>query len=207
MNRAGYVSFGSHRVMAIVWLVSQFSLSALGATNVITRFNVRIWQMDDGLPHNEVHAIAQSGDGYLWVGTREGLARFDGMRFTPFDIPAVPELKRGLINALCVTRDGSLWIAAEGGGLIRLKDGTISHFSEADGLANNQPRCLLEAKEGSLWIGSEGGVSRYKDGKFTNGTVKNGLGNNNVKASREDQQGTLRMATARGLSRLNPEGK
>ena len=59
-------------------------------------YRVRVWQTDDGLPQNSVHAIAQSEDGYLWVGTHEGLARFDGVRFTPV---AEAGLQRGWITA------------------------------------------------------------------------------------------------------------
>jgi ligand-binding sensor domain-containing protein len=178
----------------------------LASTNAITRYSVRIWQTDDGLPQNSVFAIAQTKDGYLWVGTHEGLARFDGNRFVLVDEPAAPELKRGWITALCATSDGSLWVAVDGVGLTRLRKGTITRFSEADGLASNQPRCLLQGRDGSLWIGSEGGLTRLKDSKFTNYTVKHGLGGNSIRALCEDRQGVLRIATTRGLSSLTPEG-
>src|SRR3954470_17512083 len=67
--------------------------STLAATNGASRFSVRIWQMDDGLPQNSVWSITQTTDGYLWVGTHEGLARFDGTRFRVLDEPEAPELK------------------------------------------------------------------------------------------------------------------
>src|SRR5438309_827082 len=82
----------------------------LGSTNGVNHFSVRIWQTDDGLPQNSVKALAQTGDGYLWVGTQEGLARFDGIRFLPVDDKGAPELRHGYINALCAARDGSPWI-------------------------------------------------------------------------------------------------
>ena len=69
-------------------------------TNSVVRYNVRTWQTDEGLPHNSVHAVAQTADGYLWVGTREGLARFDGARFVPVEDAAAPELKHAWITAL-----------------------------------------------------------------------------------------------------------
>src|ERR1044071_2702087 len=80
------------------------------ATNGLVAYSVRIWQTDEGLPQNSVHALAQTAEGYLWVGTHEGLARFDGARFVPVEERAAPELKHGWITALCVGRDGSLWI-------------------------------------------------------------------------------------------------
>src|SRR5262245_50219122 len=196
-------------VLPLVWL-SQSDFSApkalAASTNGVIRYSVRIWQADDGLPQNSVYAIAQTDDGYLWVGTHEGLARFDGVRFTTVDDPKAPELKHGWITALCAGRDGSLWIACDGSGVTRLKNGTFSHFSDADGLPSNQVRCLLDTKDGSLWIGSEAGVTHYKDGRFTSFSVKNGLGNDSVRTLYEDHQGAIRIATMRGLSSFNREG-
>ena len=88
-------------------------------------YTVRIWQTDDGLPQNSVYDIAQTSDGYLWVGTREGLARFDGVRFTVVDDPAAPELRHAWVTALCTGKDGGLWVGLEAGGVTRLKDGVF----------------------------------------------------------------------------------
>jgi ligand-binding sensor domain-containing protein len=198
----------NRRPMFVSWLVCFGAAASAAAmpTNAITPYKVRCWQTDDGLPQNSVHAIAQTRDGYLWVGTREGLARFDGVRFTPPDERAPQELQHGWITALFAIRDGSLWIGCEGFGLARWKEGTFTRFSEADGLVSNQIRCLLAGRDGALWIGSEGGLTRYKDGKFSNFTEKNGLLASSVRGLCEDQQGNLRIATARGLSTLNKEG-
>ena len=172
----------------------------------IQDYSVRMWQSDDGLPQNSVFAITQTSDGYLWVGTHEGLARFDGVRFSLLDEKVAPELNHGWITGLCATRDGSLWIACDGYGIAHLSKQGCSHFSQAEGLLSNQTRCLLEGPDGSLWIGTEGGLSRFKDGKFTNFTVKNGLGDNSIRALCQDLQGNLRVATRRGLSSLSSEG-
>jgi ligand-binding sensor domain-containing protein len=85
------------------------------------------------------------------------------VRFTIVDEKAAPELKRGWITALCAARDGSLWIACDGSGVTRLKNGTYLRISEANGLPSNQTRCLLEGKDGSIWIGSEGGLTRFQE--------------------------------------------
>ena len=180
--------------------------AAAVVTNGVVPYSVRAWQTDDGLPQNSVHAITQSREGYLWVGTHEGLARFDGVRFAALGENAPPELKRGWITALCAGRDGSVWIGCEGYGLARFKEGKFTRFSEADGLLSNQIRCLLEGRDGSLWIGSEAGVTRYHDGKFRNFTEKNGLASNSVRGLCEDHEGNLRIATARGLCRMDKEG-
>ncbi|HWX21916.1 MAG TPA: two-component regulator propeller domain-containing protein [Candidatus Binatia bacterium] len=203
------LAVASHRfrLMLTLGFLLPMGLGEAASTNGILPYSVRVWQTDDGLPQNSVHAIAQTADGYLWVGTREGLARFDGVRFRLVEDKAAPELKHGWITALCATREGSLWIACEGVGLTRWKDGAWSHFTEADGVPGNQPRCLLEARDGSLWIGGEGGgLARYRDGKFTRITQTQGLADNIVRSICEDHQGNIRVATRRGLSKVSPDG-
>ena len=173
---------------------------------MISSYSFRTWQTDDGLPQNSVYSIAQTRDGYLWIGTGEGLARFDGVRFTALDDSAPAELQHGLIAALCADGDGSLWIGCDGFGVVHWSGGTFSRFSEKDGLVSNRIRCLLEGGDGALWIGTEGGLTRYKDGKFTSFAERNGLAANSVRGLCEDQQGNLRIATLRGLSSLDKEG-
>ncbi len=179
---------------------------AVLSTNSVLPYSVRVWQTDDGLPQNSVFALAQSRDGYLWVGTREGLARFDGVHFTVVDEPGAPQLKQGWITAICAAKDGSLWIGFEAAGLTRWKDGAFTHFTETNGLPNNQIRSLLESQDGSLWIGTEGGLAQFKNGRFTNYTQRQGLGHNLVRGIYEETNGMLRVATRQGLTTLNPSG-
>jgi ligand-binding sensor domain-containing protein/two-component sensor histidine kinase len=191
---------------AALFLIAASSFAASGSTNSIARYSVRIWQSDDGLPHNSVWAVAQGAQGYLWVGTQQGLVRFDGLRFVGLEESAPPELKRGWITALCATPDGSLWIGCDGYGLSRMSGGAFTHFVEADGLPNLHINSLVQSRNRTVWIGSEGGITSYKDGRFTTFTDKNGLGNNSVKAVCEDHEGNIRAATSRGLSSINSAG-
>src|SRR5262252_7733926 len=84
--------------VCVSWPMVGFSV---GTNEGVLSYTVRSWQTDDGFPQNSVYALAQTADGYLWVGTREGLARFDGLTFTIPDTSAAPELKRAWITALC----------------------------------------------------------------------------------------------------------
>lgn len=182
------------------------AFAAGAATNVPPRYNWRTWQTDEGLPQNSVQAIAQTPDGYLWVGTHEGLARFDGVRFTLVDEPAAAHLKHSSIKALCAARDGSLWIASESNSLTRLKDGAFTHFKEADGLPGQQIQCLLESRDGTLWIGGDGGLARFQDGRITGFPQSERLVKNSVKALVEDPPGIIRVATVTGLISVNTAG-
>jgi ligand-binding sensor domain-containing protein/signal transduction histidine kinase len=128
--------------------------AALDPRKSITQYGHDVWQAEDGLPQNTVRAIRQTRDGYLWLATEEGLARFDGVRFTVFDTASTPELPVGFVNALFEDRAGTLWIGSNGGGLIRYVAGRFTPYRLPD------QRTLLitavaEAGDG-LWLGASG---------------------------------------------------
>jgi ligand-binding sensor domain-containing protein/signal transduction histidine kinase len=105
-----------------VAFVAWSSVFALGASDIppaSKRFLVRAWQSHDGLPSNVVRALAQSADGYLWIGTAEGVIRFDGVRFSEVPEAAGGALARRPPRALFALPDGSIWIATSRGGLLR----------------------------------------------------------------------------------------
>jgi ligand-binding sensor domain-containing protein/signal transduction histidine kinase len=162
------------------------------------QYSSRRWQIDEGLPHNTVQAIAQTRDGYLWVGTRGGLARFDGVAFTPFDLGGAGHS----ITALCADRQGALWIGTDGGGVFRLVEGSLSHYGQTNGMAGETINVIYERKDGSLWIGTTTGMSRFQEGRFINYTRKEGLSSDVVRSVYEDRDGNLWIATGEGLNRL-----
>ncbi len=162
-------------------------------------FLERSWQTDQGLPHDSVTAILQTSDGYLWIGTRRGLARFDGVRFTMLE--ELSELNLQCIYSLHEDSHHTLWIATEDG-VFRFANGKVSHLGQADGLLDNRALALCEAQDGSIWIGTAGGVSRWKDERFQNFTEKEGLPHSVVRAISVDKQGVVWAATAAGLGRI-----
>src|SRR5271155_5807073 len=95
------------------------------ATPPLPSYFLRVWQTENGLPDNAVTAIVQTHDGYLWLGTYDGLARFDGASFTVFDNNNTPEMSSSRIISLFEDGEGNLWIGHETGELTRYRDG---HF-------------------------------------------------------------------------------
>ncbi len=172
-------------------------------------FTSRTWQTEDGLPHNTVQSIAQTPDGYLWIGTRAGLARFDGIRFVVFDPGNTSELKSRNVNALCVTRDGSLWIGVDDdGGLTRLKDGTFRHYGRTAGLAGESIKTLFEGFDGTLWVGTRTGISLFKNEQFTPLTIKEGFTGTAVTQFFADRENRMWIVSDAGLHRnINGELK
>jgi ligand-binding sensor domain-containing protein/signal transduction histidine kinase len=166
-------------------------------------YNARIWQSDEGLPNNSVRDIVQTPDGYLWVATGAGLARFDGLSFTVFNSRNTPPLESDDISALCVDREGTLWIGTFGGGLACLEAGSFTHFGLTNGLVGTAVSMLYVSPDGSVWIGTTRGLSRYKDRQFTNLTRKEGLLSDIIRSVREDRAGDLWIGTTAGLNRLS----
>jgi ligand-binding sensor domain-containing protein len=82
-------------------------------------FVVRGWQAEDGLPESTISAVCQTRDGYIWLGTYGGLARFDGVQFALFNHDTAPELHDDNISCLYETEDGTLWIGHGTGELTR----------------------------------------------------------------------------------------
>lgn len=125
-------------------------------------YNTRVWQMEDGLPHNIVQAIAQTRDGYLWIGTREGLARFDGIHFQTIEL--LPERSLLSITALVEAKDGSLWIGTENAGLFRLSAGVIERCKTPNGAVDFDVVEIRESGDGAIWISSSGEALRWLNG-------------------------------------------
>src|SRR6187402_1663506 len=92
--------------------------SALDPEKAITQYLHETWQGEQGLPQNSVWAITQAADGYLWLGTQEGLVRFDGVRFTVYDARTLPAIGHSDVQGVAVDSDGRIWAATMGGGLV-----------------------------------------------------------------------------------------
>src|SRR6267143_1210602 len=126
----------------------------------------RTWRTQDGLPENRIRAIVQTPDGYLWIGTSGGLARFDGVRFVVYARFNTPSMTDDNIRALAVARDGSLWVATDGGGLLHFQDGHFRAFGANDGLTNEFVGSVLEDHEGKLWVATNRGLFRQNGARF-----------------------------------------
>src|SRR6266498_3126016 len=101
---------------------------ALDSRRDLSQFSHEVWLTENGLPQNTVHSIAQTRDGYIWIGTEEGLARFDGVRFIVFDKQNTPQLKSNYIRALLADRQGALWIGTAEG-LVCMLNGKFTIFT------------------------------------------------------------------------------
>jgi len=131
----------------------------------LSQYGHDVWTSDSGLPQNSVTAILQARDGYLWLGTQEGLVRFDGVHFTIFDTRNTPALSDDWVQALAETRDGTLWVGTMSG-LVAMKGGVFAPFS-GGGLHGAMVGALHEDREGALWVGSGLGATRIVGDRAT----------------------------------------
>jgi len=155
---------------------------------------VRSWRTEAGLPQNTVNAIAQTREGYLWLATRDGLARFDGVRFTLF------ALAEGLPNvdvlALYEDRAGALWIGTAGGGVSRLASGRIERSKVPDqDAAGDYVVAFAENREGSLWVGTSGGLRIWRSGEPVQNEATAALGRVPIRTMLLNRGGGMWIAT------------
>ncbi len=125
---------------------------ALDPSRRLTQYHDTRWGSGDGLPQSSVLALAQTGDGYLWVGTEQGLARFDGVRFVPFELRDADGALDGHVQALYGDGD-TLWVGAYRG-LYRSEQGAFVEQRAVDGSAIAEVETIHRDRSGRLWVGS-----------------------------------------------------
>jgi ligand-binding sensor domain-containing protein/signal transduction histidine kinase len=175
---------------------------ALDPSLDVNQYAHTAWKVREGFFKSEITAIAQTSDGYLWLGTDFGLLRFDGARNLPWQPPANQHLPPGRIYSLLATRDGTLWIGAKG--LASWKGGTLTQYPE---LADQYISALLEDRGGTVWVGSSG-IPAGKLCAIHSGSVhcygddgRLGIG---VVGLYEDGKGNLWAGVVDGLWRWGP---
>jgi PAS domain S-box-containing protein len=164
-----------------------------------------VWQIEDGLPQNTITAILQSREGYLWLGTFGGVARFDGVRFTIFDSANTPGLAGDRVLSLHQDHDGDLWIGTQDNGVSRLHQGKATTYTVRDGLPDAFVSSIREDRHGRLWINTARGVARFEHGKMTPYPVHQGR--TVAEFCLEARDGALWFRTAESLLRFSPAGE
>lgn len=191
-------------------LISQVTWNwAVDPTKSITQYIHDVWKTEQGLPQDSVQAIIQSRQGYLWLGTQEGIARFDGVRFDVFDKYRINALKDNYIMCLYEDKNGALWVGTRGGGLtyIHLQEEKFLTYTTMDGLGSDFVYAITMDRKGAMWIGTTGGISRLQDGKFATYTTKEGLPNNSVNTICIGSKDELWLGTLGGGASRLTDGK
>lgn len=123
------------------------------------------WQTENGLPQNSVHAIVQGQDGYIWIGTEGGMARFDGFRFQVFSSETNSAVPSNDVRALAVERGGGVW-AATAGGVVRVERRTVKSFGVTDGLPSADVTRIFCDSQNRVIANTAGGAAMWNGKRF-----------------------------------------
>ncbi|MDQ1351249.1 MAG: hypothetical protein QG657_1551, partial [Acidobacteriota bacterium] len=183
------------------------TLMALDPSKQITQYSVKKWDMETGLPGNSIYAIQQTKDGYIWLGTSDGLVRFDGIDLLWYSQDKFPQVKINEVRALYVDQNGTLWIGASFEGLIAYKEGQFTTYPALDHKNLSSISAINEDRNGNLWIGSfSEGLTCMNNGKFDTYTTADGLPANEVRAIYKDNSGNLWITTEAGIVKMSEPG-
>jgi len=202
--RGGIVTTLSAILLAGVVLVCPGRAHGLSLDRETGQYVHRTWRAGaESLPSAVVLAVTQTRDGYLWLGTENGLVRFNGVDFVTFDTDNTPALRHNHVEALAEDRDGRLWAGTWGGGAACLENGAWSSLTAREGLAGDLVRSIHQGVSGPLWLATMGGgLSAWDGQRFETRTDADGLLTNELRAVFVDGVGTLWVGTRnRGLLR------
>jgi ligand-binding sensor domain-containing protein len=173
-----------------------------GNARALPNYFMRQWQNEDGLPQNGVTALVQTHEGYIWVGTYSGLARFDGVQFELFDSAKWPELHSSRITSLFEDEAGQLWIGHETGDLTLYRSHRFEAMDLGPGWNGRKILALGSDARGDVWaLGSDGALVRVRDQKIL---PPAGADAGSVALAR-DREGTLWVLRDRALWRLDSD--
>jgi signal transduction histidine kinase/ligand-binding sensor domain-containing protein len=150
-----------------LWLaIAAGPLLALNPKHQITQYLHRIWQAQPGLSQTSIYSLTQTSDGYLWLGTQNGVVRFDGIRFSP--VPALQQASLGDIWARVIEQDstGRVWITTTDFSLIRVDPDGAKVLTESDGLPTKEFSCLVPGTNGELWACGANALVRFRGDRF-----------------------------------------
>jgi signal transduction histidine kinase len=135
-------------------LVFAVPIMALDPNRALTQYQSKLWQAEDGLPRNNVRALALSKDGQLLVATMGGVAAFDATRFRPLAASKSSSYVERT-QALLVTRDGAIWTGLQGSGVSIRRGTDLRLITTAEGLVGNVVQSLFEDESGAVWVGTQ----------------------------------------------------
>jgi ligand-binding sensor domain-containing protein/signal transduction histidine kinase len=194
--RAAVLSF------AIAWLCT-LSAYGLNPAKDLRQYVLRTWTSEQGLPQDSIGAVLQTRDGFLWIGTRGGLARFDGAAFVVYKAGAPNSIPSESVTGLAEDRDGGLWISSAGG-LTCYRHGRFRTYTSRDGLPSSSIWRIGADPAGGVWAATRRGELFHFDGKTVGSYASPSAGRiQDTNALLVDPQGVLWIATFRGLFALD----
>lgn len=171
------------------------------STGILQEYNLTVWTEREGLQSPRVLAVAQTSDGYLWLGTMNGLIRFDGTTFTPWNAISSTPLPAGRVQGLDATPDGALWVAYFSGTIARVFGSTAVVHNTVTPATGGIVNAITADRSGVLWVAARSGLLRVEGGAFTRLGEPDGLPDGPVLNAYEDEQRNLWISSNTGIFR------
>jgi ligand-binding sensor domain-containing protein len=194
-------NFAAILMVTLFGMMARAAPVSVDAIPVSEDYFLRTWDADDGLSNNQVFGLAQTPDGYLWIATGGGLARFDGVRFTTFLQDSTPGLESSSPMTLFVARDGALWIGLGRGGVARMSGGRFEPIVPcAPATVPSLTSSVAEDAEGAMWFGfyPDQKIVRWRDGTLSTFLGGNGVGPGGFSFVQADGSGKVWFTTKQG---------
>ncbi len=174
--------------------------AGLAATLPVEGYSLRVWQTEDGLPQNAVPCATQTRDGYMWIATFGGLARFDGDQFEVFDPANSPELQDGRVVSLFEDDQDTLWIGHESGAITHYRDDRFESFELPSEGSHKGMRAIGSDEQGHLWVLRDSGALDSLDGTHVDTLV--GQNNPGILCWTRSSRGTVWLVEEHEAARL-----
>jgi signal transduction histidine kinase/ligand-binding sensor domain-containing protein len=185
--------------VAACWILLARDTQAFDSNKLLTEHTHTVWTHKDGLPSAFIYSIAQSQDGYLWLGTTDSLVRFDGVRFVHWRPETGYIGLLGIVRIVCAARDGSLWVGTASGmvGHIRGDDLRVTSVGAP-------PEGMLEDDEGTIWVATENRVLRFSAATQEQVATTIILPRPFLSGPLQDRGGSIWLSTNNSVLRLDP---
>ena len=200
--------FSVSRAVVRCGLAVAISCVATAENQPAVNYLVHNWDVDEGLPSTCINAVVRTPDGYVWLATRHGLARFDGLRFIVFNWENTPVLKDNRIMSLVCDQQGVLWIGTESGDLSKFDHGIFTSVNLGNATHGQRISSMTADAEGNLWLATDGaGLIRTKGGQTETFTPNNGILSLNLWQVLADSQGRIWYVATTGKLGWIEQGK
>jgi ligand-binding sensor domain-containing protein len=195
----GSVKFeGVFCIVSIIFIFLVFNEAIFaGEKNQSIKKNFRHqWRIEQNVPRFGVLSVKQTPDGYLWLGTQEGLVRYDGVQHVVFNKDNTEAINNNVVQFLLVARSGALWLGTMGGGLVKYQDGLFTRYEISEGLSGNFVQGIAESADGTLWVGTNKGLSALlPDGNIIKNEASAVLAGKTINAVFADADETIWIGT------------